>query len=460
MLFNSFEFILFYLILLVLFYTIQPRKRWILILLGSMIFFMYFKVFYLLLILFTILVSYYTSRFIITHPKSKKAILIAGIIIHLFLLCYYKYFSFMLLISKDFFNFSSSRLDLISSEIILPIGISFFTFQAIGYEIDVFRDEKNYEKNIAKLSLFILFFPQLVAGPIERASNVLPQLKKNLKNRFNYSLILEGFDQILLGFFKKIVVADTLSVYINNTYQNTNSTPSESLVAIILFSFQIYCDFSGYSDIAIGIGKTFNIKLMENFQQPYFSKSVTEFWRRWHISLSTWFKDYLFIPLGGSRRGNLVTYRNIFLVFLISGIWHGANYTFIIWGSIHGIILIVEKIMSRQQGRSFPDFVLRIWTFIIVTVAWVFFRSESLPEAIRIFESISHFKLSDLEVFYQPKIIYYFILIVMLLLVDYSIYHKGMKSINLKNPTFRVITIIFILIFGSYEQNSFIYFQF
>lgn len=476
MLFNSFEFILFYLILLVLFYTIQPRKRWILILLGSMIFFMYFKVFYLLLILFTILVSYYTSRFIITHPKSKKAVLIAGIIIHLFLLCYYKYFSFMLLISKDFFNFSSSRLDLISSEIILPIGISFFTFQAIGYEIDVFRDEKNYEKNIAKLSLFILFFPQLVAGPIERASNVLPQLKKNLKNRFNYSLILEGFDQILLGFFKKIVVADTLSVYINNTYQNTNSTPSESLVAIILFSFQIYCDFSGYSDIAIGAALILGFKIPRNFNKPYFATSPSDFWNRWHISLSSWLRDYLYIPLGGNKKSHHRTYFNLFAVMFLGGLWHGASWNFVIWGILHGGYLAIHKMILNKfpHMKIHPFFKSRfgkilsiLITQYFVFLAWIPFRVSNTEHMLY---SIEKYVLFD----FQTANILPFLssnklpvtLMLLFFLLHFLVYIKPntlQKIVSLKLrywTIFLIVIVSSILFFYDGNPSDFIYFRF
>lgn len=461
MLFNSFEFLLFLGIVLTISLLTHPKNRWVILLIASAYFYFYAKPQYIILLYTNITVGYFFAILINSYMKWRKLYLYIGITTNLLLLLYYKYFYFLIenLSALSGYNNEDLILDI---NIILPVGISFYTFQSISYLIDVYTHKLKPERHYGIYALYISFFPQLVAGPIERSTNIIPQLKKAI--HFTYENLKIGYEKILLGFFKKLVVADSLSVYIDRIYSDhMNLDPLSLIIGIVFFSFQIYCDFSGYSDIAIGLARIFNIKLMENFQQPYFAKSVTSFWRRWHISLSTWFKDYVFVPLGGSRVSNFRIYRNILIVFTLSGIWHGANNTFVIWGFIHGMILIIEKI-SNFHNLNFYRFnwVKRLSTFLIVTIAWVFFRSDSTEQATQILSRILEFQNYKLLGGLNFEIIYLSSLVLILLTVD-LIVQKGSlfrKQNQTRDMILNSIITCLIILLGVYQKNTFIYFQF
>jgi len=305
---------------------------------------------------------------------------------------FFKYFNFFAQSFVDATAGLGFRTDIHVMEIVLPVGISFYTFQTLSYTIDLYRRQIPVHRNALEFFAFVAFFPQLVAGPIERARNLLNQFEAD--RHFDVAQAKDGARQMLWGFFKKIVIADNLASFVNTAYSNPNSDGTVLAAATIFFAFQIYCDFSGYSDIAIGCARLFGFRLMRNFAFPYFSQDVAEFWRRWHISLSTWFRDYVYIPLGGSRGGNLKRLRNVFATFLLSGLWHGANWTFVIWGAIHSLFFLPTLLFRRKERshvpggeRLFPGVatIIRILvTFVIVDLAWVFFRADSLSHAWRI----------------------------------------------------------------------------
>lgn len=465
MLFNSFEFLVFFAIIFVSYYSLSHKFRWLLLLLASCFFYMYFIPEYILILFFTILITYYSAIIIenSTIKKQRKQILIISILLNISILSYFKYFNFLnnnFSIFLDFFALEN-RIPLL--DIILPVGLSFFIFQSISYSIEVYRGTLPVERHLGYYSLYVMFFPQLVAGPIERPQNILPQLKQ--KSKFSFTNLESGLKLILLGLFKKVVVADQLSFFVDSVYSNQlNQSPEQIFVAAILFSFQIYCDFSGYSDMAIGLAKTMGIDLMTNFKQPYFSYSLTHFWQRWHISLSSWFKDYLYIPLGGNRVSKFKIYRNVFIIFAVSGLWHGSSWTFVIWGIIHGFVVTIERVFKYNPKNQ--NFLIRsigvFVTFFIVTIAWVFFRSSSIDQAFNflfLLKSISTEKvitlLSNFEVLYN------FILVILLIIVDFFDTKINLNNLNIANKTlFYTLVLIFILVMGSFNNNSFIYFQF
>ena len=333
MLFNSIHFIFFFPIVVICYFLINPKYRWSLLLAASYYFYMSWNIKYLILILTSTIITYFSGIFIANTemPSKRKIILALSLISNLSILFFFKYFNFTIDSINGILNTFNSGIGLPNMKFLLPVGISFYTFQALSYSIDVYRDKIKPEKHFGIYALYVSFFPQLVAGPIERSGNLIPQLKK--KHTFEYNRVTDGLKLMLWGYVKKVVVADRLAIVVNNVYNNVHSYEGASLVlATVFFGIQIYCDFSGYSDIAIGAAHTMGYDLTDNFKRPYYSKTISEFWRRWHISLSTWFKDYLYIPLGGSRVSILRYYFNIFITFLISGLWHGANWKFAIWG--------------------------------------------------------------------------------------------------------------------------------
>jgi alginate O-acetyltransferase complex protein AlgI len=392
MLFNSTEFLFFLALIFCFYWTVfknQPRGKTWLLLISSCIFYMFFIPKYILILFLTILIDYFAGiKIAAATGTRKKTWLILSIVSTCLVLFVFKYYNFFIdntnaLAALVGWNYSIEAMD-----IILPIGLSFHTFQSLSYVIEVYWEKQKPEKDFVTYSLYVMYFPQLVAGPIERAANLLYQF--HAKPAFNGALAAEGMRQMLWGFFKKIVIADTCAVYANAAFANYDSLSSLSLIlGSIAFTFQIYGDFSGYSDIAIGCSKLFGIRLMRNFHLPYFATSIPEFWRRWHISLSTWFRDYVYIPLGGSRVSGWIFYRNIFIIYLLSGFWHGANWTFIMWGLIHAIVYSFSfAIWGRdKKSDSVPTWpVLRKWiggifTFTVVSFALIFFRSPSVSEA-------------------------------------------------------------------------------
>lgn len=405
MLFNSFEYLLFLPIVFLLYwfvfdYAMRKCKRQLLwqnlfVVVASYIFYGWWDWRFLILIAITTLLSFLSGIGIEYAPtqRGKKAVMIANIIVNLGILGIYKYYDFF---ATQFARLFGIESDFLLLHLILPVGISFYTFQALSYSIDVYRKQIQPTHDIVAFTAFLSFFPQLVAGPIERATNLLPQFQK--KRTFDYATAVDGMRQILWGLFKKIVVADNCATYVDTVFADiSNQSGSTLLLAAILFTFQIYGDFSGYSDIAIGTAKLFGIKLMRNFNVPYFSRDIAEFWRRWHISLTTWFRDYVYIPLGGSRPDTsylsplasrlsptaytkCIAVRNTFIIFLLSGFWHGANWTFVLWGAYHALLFVPLLLMGknrryRDDNQTWSDIPKMVGTFLLVMVGWILFRS-------------------------------------------------------------------------------------
>ncbi|WP_199851657.1 MBOAT family O-acyltransferase [Brumimicrobium mesophilum] len=354
-------------------------------------------------------------------------------------------------------------------DILLPVGISFYTFQAVGYTIDVYRKDIKSEKHIGIYAMFVTFFPQLVAGPIERSGNLLPQFREEKK--LTAANLSAGFKMVLWGFFLKIVLADNLGMYVDAAFNNVeNHGGTTHALASFLFAFQIYGDFAGYSLIAIGVSKMMSFTLMTNFRRPYYATSITTFWSRWHISLSTWFKDYLYIPLGGNRKSKARTYFNLFLTFFVSGIWHGANFTFIIWGALHGLYIVIEKALGLGRKKeknklSFNVLINIVITFILVDLAWIFFRASSLTEAWEIITRI--FTDFGSQLFIKWDI--FFIAAVSMMILFFKeftdeFYPKKFELLNNKNLYVRVFSmallLCIIILLGVFDSDKFIYFQF
>jgi len=398
--FNSFEFLIFFPIVLLLYYLLPQKLRWIMMLVASYYFYVSWNFSLIWLIMLTTGISYASSLIIEKikgkYPNGEKKPqerfwLILTLVVSLGILFFFKYFNFISTSTNFIANvFRPADKDPLILDLILPVGISFYTFQTLSYVIDVYRGSVKAEKHLGYYALYVSFFPQLVAGPIERPENLIPQLHAD--NKFSWSNAIPGLRKMLIGFFKKMVVADLIAVYVNAVYNAPqSSTGFGVLVATVLFAFQIYCDFSGYTDIAIGCSEVMGIRLMQNFNRPYISESIREFWRRWHISLSSWFKDYLYFPLGGSRCKKWRHMLNIFIVFLVSGLWHGAAWTFVLWGVIHGVYQIVGALTQNIRDNAWKAVgidpagrtcraVRNVCTFGLVSFAWIFFRANSFAE--------------------------------------------------------------------------------
>ena len=403
--------------------------------------------------------------------RRKKLITTANIVLNLLILAIFKYYDFFVTEFAQLFHISTDGLLL---KVILPVGISFYTFQALSYSIDVYRGKIEPTKDIIAFFAFISFFPQLVAGPIERATNLLPQFLK--KREFNYDTAVDGMRQILWGLFKKIVVADNCAVYVDQVFSTyTEQTGSTLLLAAIFFTFQIYGDFSGYSDIAIGTAKLFGIKLMRNFNVPYFSRDIAEFWRRWHISLTTWFRDYVYIPLGGSRVSKTKVIRNTFVIFLLSGFWHGANWTFIAWGAYHAVLFLPLILTGKNrkytnqvaEGRLLPTLKetgQMLLTFFLAVIGWIIFRAESIGMA---WEYVCGMcDVNFFTIFIKKKIaLSNVIFITIMLVVEWLQRGKehGLDLSKIKQVWVRTLiyySIVFVLVIASGKSSTFIYFQF
>lgn len=471
MLFNSIEFLIFLPFVFII-YWLFPKLKYqnILILISSYTFYGWWDYRFLSLIFLSTIIDFIIALKIYqTNSINKRKIfLMISILFNIGLLIYFKYFNFFIQSWVNLFNnigYEISDLKLIN--VVLPVGISFYTFQTMSYTIDVYRKNLVPTKNFITFASFVSFFPQLVAGPIERATNLLPQLLN--KRRFETKIAIQGFRLIVWGMFKKVFIADSLAPSINEIFNNYLDYSGMTLaLGGIFFAFQIYCDFSGYSDIAIGSAKLFGIELMSNFKFPYFSRNIGEFWRKWHISLSTWFRDYLYIPCGGSKINNLISIRNIFIIFLVSGFWHGANWTFILWGFFHALLFIPSFINQKNriyisniiaENKKFPSFLELlqiISTFCLVTIGWIIFRSNSIMDAVNyLFKIIFDFNFS---LKFSSLILYIFPLI----FLDW-IFRKDekLKNISEKKMIWIFDGILIILIlekFGDY--NEFIYFQF
>lgn len=385
MIYNSFNFLVFFPLIFLLYYVIPAcyqKGRNVFLLLVSYLLYLNWKPVYALILLGVTLVTYHGARLIEKHEK-KKLILVSGGTLSLLPLLFFKYFDFINEQVYVFMSLLGLRYDLQGLNWAIPIGISFFTFQALGYLFDVYYEKIEAEKDFLTYALFISFFPSILSGPINKAALIIPQLK-NLRPYFDYEKAVVGLKMLLWGMFMKVVVADRVALYVDTVLPSyMNYTGVTCFVASFFYTIQIYADFAGYSLMAIGVGKVLGFELTENFRRPYFAVSVTDFWRRWHISLSTWLKDYIYIPMGGSRCSKVRNYWNILVTFLVSGIWHGANWTFIVWGGLHGIAQIVEKAIGQQKCEYgwFGKSVKILITFLLVNFAWVFFRMPTLGDA-------------------------------------------------------------------------------
>ena len=394
MTFNSIEFLIFYPIVLAAYFLLPEKFRWPMLLAASYLFYMWFSAPLFFLILFTTAVSW-VSSLVIERTDSlvrKRLCLILTLITSLGVLVFFKYYNFLAGSVMSVGALFGASFDITLKNLILPVGISFYTFQTLSYAIDVYRGDIRAERHFGWYALFVSFFPQLVAGPIERPDNLLPQLRE--RHAWNASDAIAGAKRMLAGFFKKVVVADLLAAYVNAVYNSPDTaTGAGVVIASCMFAVQIYCDFSGYTDIAIGCARIMGIRLMQNFDHPYRAKTIKEFWSRWHISLSTWFRDYLYIPLGGSRCAPWKRWRNVMIVFLVSGLWHGAAWTFVIWGFLHGAYQIIggltlpmrETLSAKLKiNRKHPLFSLwqTAFTFVLVTFAWIFFRANSTGDLV------------------------------------------------------------------------------
>lgn len=484
MLFNSFIFIVFFIAVSALYFVLPHKIRWILLLAASCIFYMAWNPKLIILILITIFINYTAALYIYKCKKQKgKKILILTLFIDFGLLFIFKYLGFM---NDTLLALFGDNWPIKALNIILPMGISFYTFQAASYTIDVYRGTIKPERHFGIFALFVMFFPQLVAGPIERSENLLPQFYE--KHKFDFERIISGLRIMMWGFFKKIVIADRAATAVNAIYNSAQSYSGLYLViATVLFAFQIYCDFSGYSDIAKGCARVLGFRLMDNFKNPYLSGSIKEFWRRWHISLSTWFMDYIYIPLGGNRAGKLKKYRNLIVTFLISGLWHGANWTFVLWGGIHGIYQVVGQMTYgfrtkvKKALHIYDSFIGKLMstivTFGLVCIGWVLFRANTISDAFYIlehlgtaftgwwnmqyiYEVITGLGLNIFELIVTATAII-FLMATEMLCGSKPVYDVIEKKNAVVRIIFYLITAAFILSAGVfYEAGAFIYFQF
>ncbi|MBT4339801.1 MAG: MBOAT family protein [Bacteroidetes bacterium] len=478
MLFNSLEFLVFFPIVFLLYWHVfknNLRIQNVLLLLASYVFYGWWDWRFLGLIILSSITDYILGQEIFKSQtiQRKRLFLILSLLINLGILGFFKYFNFFADSLVYSFNQLGIHINAVTLKIILPVGISFYTFQTLSYTIDIYRKRLEPTKDAIAFFTFVAFFPQLVAGPIERASNLIPQFLK--KREIGYEQAVSGLRLILYGFFKKVVIADNLATYVEMVYNDPASFNGfQAALATVFFAFQIYCDFSGYSDIAIGTARLFGINLMLNFRTPYFSASIKEFWTRWHISLSTWFRDYVYIGLGGNKVTQKRWAFNIFITFVISGLWHGANITFIIWGAIHGSFYMIEKFLKTLIPKvTIPKIIRIIITFVIVNMAWVFFRASSLSQAREIISSIfTRFEIQSISSSFQAlfssgkDMFYIFPSLVLFFIIELLL---GSKSIDhLLNPLKRgfrwliyILILTWILVFGAFEINQeFIYFQF
>jgi alginate O-acetyltransferase complex protein AlgI len=466
MLFNSIDFAIFLPIVFILYWYVTNKNlklQNLLIVASSLLFYGWWDWRFLSLLLFSSIVDYFVGLGLSreSDDSKRKILLWVTLTVNLGLLGFFKYFNFFVDSFITAFSFFGVEFKARSLNIILPVGISFYTFQTMSYTIDVYKRMLKPTKDFVAFLAFVSFFPQLVAGPIERAANLLPQFYR--KRTFKYEEASMGCKMMLWGLFMKVGVADRLSLYVDEVYSNIDMHSGPTLMlATIFFAIQIYCDFGGYSLIAIGCAKLFDFDLMRNFNRPYLAGSFKDFWSRWHISLSSWFRDYLYIPLGGSRKGKVRTNINLLVTFIVSGFWHGANWTFIIWGTLHGLYLVVEKSLSNIKV---PKVIAIFNVFVLTNFAWIFFRASSTSEAFKIIGKI--FTPSRNPLYLGDKGIFFFSILSILILLLHDIMAEFKPRIELFNNE-RVIvrysSILFLIIYtiavGVFDNSQFIYFQF
>ena len=476
MIFNSLPFVVFFIVFYTIYLIIDKKEaRHVLILVGSYFFYGWWDWRFLSLIIFSTVLDFWVGGLIHreSSEKLRKRLLLISLTSNLGLLFIFKYFNFFVSSFMEVGLALGFSPDFHLINILLPVGISFYTFQTLSYTIDIYRRELEPETSFLTFASYVSFFPQLVAGPIVRARDLLPQFK--VHHKITNEHIRIGLSLILLGYFKKLVIADSIAPLVDDAFANPYNYSSINMVLVVVFySFQIYCDFSGYSDIAIGLGKLLGFNFPKNFNLPYFSKNFSEFWQRWHISLSSWLRDYLYIPLGGNRNGSILTLRNLMITMLLGGLWHGANLTFVVWGFLHGLYLIIQrvakplfKLLFKPFPRSFVAVLGVVVTYTCVNIAWVFFRSQSVSEAFSILEniaSIDSFSFSGIRQKFQ------IIKVVLLILFLYSmelVYYFFKDRIEYYLKTSMLLQIYsacillwMILLFGTFTSNNFIYFQF
>lgn len=482
MLFNSIGFVIFLPVVFILYWFVTNKNlklQNILLLLASYFFYACWDWRFLFLLMFSTLLDYFTGLKMqdAKNQKRKRFWFWLSIAINLGFLGIFKYYNFFAESFAEVISNVGLQVNPWTLKVILPVGISFYTFHGLSYVIDIYKNRIKAEKNFVDYAVFVSFFPLLVAGPIERATHLLPQIKK--RRTFDYSKAVDGLRQILWGLFKKIVIADNCAEFANQIFNNSADQPGSNLaLGAVFFAFQIYGDFSGYSDIAIGTARLFGIDLLRNFAFPYFSRDIAEFWRRWHISLSSWFKDYLYIPLGGSKGGNWLRIRNTFIIFIVSGFWHGANWTFIVWGALNAFFILPSIIMKTNrnnletvaQGNLLPtlkEFFQMIITFTLAVFAWIFFRAENIPHALSYISGIfskSLFSIPTITPHFPVLII--IILIIIFTIIEwlgreqqYAIAKLGTKWKSALRYAMYYAIIIAIFWFAGKDQQ-FIYFQF
>ncbi len=477
MLFNSIDFLIFLFIVYFLYWFVFAKKlaaQNIFLLTASYVFYAWWNWHFLFLLIFSTLIDYFFG-ILIYQTQRKKLFLWLSIVNNFGILIFFKYYNFFAESVQSFLSDIGWHVDPVLLNIALPVGISFYTFHGMSYVIDIYRGKITPTRNFINYAVFVCFFPLLVAGPIERAWHLLPQVEKPRK--FDYRQSTLGLRLMLWGFFKKIVIADSLSVLVSKAFNNYHHASGVTLImGAVYFAVQIYCDFSGYTDIARGTAKLLGIELLINFKFPYFSRDIAEFWRRWHISLSSWFRDYLYIPLGGSKNGKLLAVRNTFIIFLVSGFWHGANWTFIFWGLLHAVYFLPLLLLKRNRvntgpinpGSALPSLKYLsqvLITFSLVCLAWIFFRAATITDAFLYIKSIATnpFFKGTRSQFFKPYLI---LLILMLFTVEWITRNAEVEYFfdRFKNNTLRYsvyfLIVIFIFLFGSFGQHSFIYFQF
>lgn len=495
MLFNSYSFLAFFPVVVVIYFLLPKKVSYLWLLAASYYFYMGWNAKYALLLFLSTTITYLSGVLIQwlkdnrpNHTGVKKWVVAGSFASNLAILFFFKYFNFTVESVNAILNHTNLPTVNTSLDVLLPVGISFYTFQALGYTVDVYRGEIEAERNFFRYALFVSFFPQLVAGPIERSKNLLNQLRH--PKAFNYRIMCDGLLLMIWGYFLKLVIADRISIFVDNVYANVGIYDGKYLLfASVLFAFQIYCDFAGYSTIAIGAAEVMGFELMENFNSPYLSQSVAEFWRRWHISLSSWFKDYLYIPLGGNRKGKIRKYINIMIVFLVSGLWHGANWSYVVWGGLNGIYQVIgaifaplRKNMKRklqlEKIRIPLNILYMLVTFALVDFTWIFFRADTMQHAFDVIESIFHMNdplllangtLYDFGLS-KPNFVVLAVALAILFMADICKY-QGIKvrrvvlNLNIVIRWTIIITgILSVLIFGiwgsGYSATNFIYFQF
>ncbi|MFC0181856.1 D-alanyl-lipoteichoic acid acyltransferase DltB, MBOAT superfamily [Pseudarcicella hirudinis] len=467
MVFNSLHFLLFFIIVTLAYFSLGLGGRWKLLLLASCYFYMIFRPEYIIILFVTIIIDYFAGIWIEkAEGYQRKLLLVISLISNIGILAYFKYFNFFnenlgaLLWHFDIAN------PIPYTSFILPIGLSFHTFQAMSYTIEVYRGNQKSERNFGIYALYVMFYPQLVAGPIERPQNVLHQFHEF--HAFDWEKVKSGLLLMAWGFFKKVVIAERLGMLVDYAYKDPHEKNGITLlVATIFYAFQIYCDFSGYSDIALGSARVMGYDLMENFKSPYFSRSISEFWSRWHISLSSWFRDYLYIPLGGNRKGEFRRYLNQFIIFMVSGLWHGAKWTFVVWGCLHGTYLVLAIVRNKYFPKmALPDnfwgkSINLVFTFSLVTLSWVFFRAVSMKDSFLILKKIFTLNIHEpLVSSLNTTELIFSVLLIMLLMLKERFYFYVSTSDNKRFALLFAGFVIITYFFGVFNTNQFIYFQF